>query len=344
MSETRTCPVDHYFDPLSPEFLADPFAVLATIDRDEAPVFYAPSLDYYVVTRLADIEEVFRDNVTFSAANAQLPLVDVVPEAQEILRTGGHKPQPSMVSLDEPAHARLRGPAARAFTPKRVNGMAETVTATTRELLDQVAGHDRFDLVATLTFPLPASTIFSLMGVPAADIPQLKAWGGVRAGLGWGRPGAEEQVVLARGMADYRAYLRDLVGRKVDERGDDLTSDLLAIHDEAPDELTTEEIASILFSLSFAGHETTNNLIGNTVRRLLEEPDRWDALVADPALIPRRSRRRCATTPPYRAGGAWRRGTSRSAVSASRRAPSCCCGSPPAAATPSASTTPTRST
>ena len=46
------------------------------------------------------------------------------------------------------------------------------------------------------------------------------------------------------------------------------------------------EIASILFSLSFAGHETTNNLIGNAIRRLLEEPERWDAVVADPTLIP----------------------------------------------------------
>ena len=159
--------MNHEFDPLSAEHLADPFAVLATLDREGAPVFYAPSLDYYVVTRFADVEEVFRDNATYSAANAQLPLVTVVPEAQEILLAGGHKPQPSMVSLDEPAHARLRGPAAKAFTPKRVNGMEPTIRATTKELLDRVDGLDRFDLVETLTFPLPATTIFSLMGVPA---------------------------------------------------------------------------------------------------------------------------------------------------------------------------------
>jgi cytochrome P450 len=72
----------------------------------------------------------------------------------------------------------------------------------------------------------------------------------------------------------------------VEDRADDLTSDLLAIHDEDPERLTLAEIASILFSLSFAGHETTTGLIGNTVRRLLEEPARWDALVAEPALIP----------------------------------------------------------
>jgi len=50
--------------------------------------------------------------------------------------------------------------------------------------------------------------------------------------------------------------------------------------------LTLDEISSILFSLSFAGHETTTGLIGNTVRRLLEDPGRWDAVTKRPELIP----------------------------------------------------------
>jgi cytochrome P450 len=87
-------------------------------------------------------------------------------------------------------------------------------------------------------------------------------------------------------MVLYRRYLRELVAIKAGERGDDFCSALLEIHDEDPDALTHEEIASILFSLSFAGHETTNNLIGNCVRRLLEVPERWERIVADPAAIP----------------------------------------------------------
>jgi cytochrome P450 len=76
------------------------------------------------------------------------------------------------------------------------------------------------------------------------------------------------------------------VASKVDDRADDYASALLAIHDEDPDALSHEEIASILFSLSFAGHETTNYLIGNLIRRLLEERARWDEVVTDPELIP----------------------------------------------------------
>jgi cytochrome P450 len=60
-------------------------------------------------------------------------------------------------------------------------------------------------------------------------------------------------------------------------RDDTFTSALLEIHAKEPEALTQEEIASILYSLTFAGHETTNHLIGNMLRRLLEEPTRWDA-------------------------------------------------------------------
>jgi len=288
MAETPApgCPVDEKFDPLDPEFLADPFAALAAAPAGGAPVFYAPSIGYYVLTRHADIEQVFRDPATYSAAAAQIPLVPLVSRAQEILLAGGHRPQPSMVSLDEPAHARLRKPAARAFSVKRITAMIPAIEAATAGLLDAVAGRPEFDLIAALAFPLPANIVFSLMGVPERDHPQLKLWCGSRAALGWGRPAPGDQVEIATSMAAYRRYLRDLVDAKADAPGDDLTSDLLAIHREDPARLTRDEIASILFSLSFAGHETTTGLIGNTMRRLLEEPSRWAGVAARPDLIP----------------------------------------------------------
>jgi len=281
----RGCPVNESFDPLSADFLADPYAVLAALPRPEQPVFFAPSIGYYILTRHADIEQVFLDPATYSAAVAQAPLVPVVPEAQRILLAGGHRPQPSMVSLDEPDHARLRKPAARAFSVKRVSALVPVIEATTARLLDAVGPAAEFDLVAALAFPLPANIVFSLMGVPERDYAELKHWCGHRAALGWGRPAPEDQVEIATGMAAYRGYLRDLVDAKAGAPGDDLTSDLLAIHRENPERLTREEISSILFSLSFAGHETTTGLIGNTVRRLLEVPERWSAIVADPGRI-----------------------------------------------------------
>ncbi len=169
---------------------------------------------------------------------------------------------------------------------KRVTAMIPAIEATAAQLLDEVAGRTEFDLVASLAFPLPANIVFSLMGVPEQDHAQLKRWCGYRAALSFGRLAAEDQVETATTMAAYRGYLRDLVQAKARTPGDDLTSDLIAIHDEAPDRLTLAEISSILFSLSFAGHETTTGLIGNTARRLLEDPSRWAEIVRQPGLIP----------------------------------------------------------
>src|SRR5262245_21800843 len=131
--EHAACPVHADFDPLSPTFLADPFAVLASLTH-EMPVFYAPSIDYYIVTRHADIESVFLDHEAYSAASAQLPLAPLVPEAARILRASTS--QPSMVSLDPPAHTRLRPPTVRAFTPRRVVEMAPRIRAIVDQLLD----------------------------------------------------------------------------------------------------------------------------------------------------------------------------------------------------------------
>src|SRR6266702_4106154 len=165
------CPVEESFDPLSPEFLADPYAVMASLPGAARPVFFAPSIGYYVVTSYDAVEHVFRDPAAYSAAVAQAPLTPIVPEAQRILLGGGYKPQPTMVSLDEPEHARLRKPAARAFSVKRVTAL------------------------------IPANIVFSLMGVPEKDYAQLKQWCGYRAALAWGRPAPDDQVEIATNMA-----------------------------------------------------------------------------------------------------------------------------------------------
>src|ERR1700759_4790239 len=318
MMKLVSCPVDESFDPLSPGYLADPYAILAALPHREQPIFFAPAIGYYVLTRYDDIATGFGDPPSYSAAVAQAPLGPITEAAQKILLGAGHKPQPSMVSLDEPEHARLRKPPARAFSMKRVTAMVPTIETTTARLLDAVAGQGEFDLVAALAFPLPANIVFSLMGVPELDFAQLKHWCGYRAALAWGRPAPEDQVEIATSMAAYPRYLRDLVDRTAAEPGDDLTSDLIVIHREAPDRLTRDEIGSILFSLSFAGHEPTTGLIGNTVRRLLEQPDRWAAIVLDPGLSAAAVEETLRYDPSV---PVWRRGTTRPVTLAGRGLP-----------------------
>lgn len=127
--------------------------VLDSLPR-ESQVFYAPTIDYYVVTHYTDIEAVLLDHETYSSAPAQLPLVQLLPESAQILLAGGHKPQPSMVSLDPLAHTRLRSPTARGFTPRRVAEMEPRIRATGDQLLDAV---NRFNQMQTSP-PLDART------------------------------------------------------------------------------------------------------------------------------------------------------------------------------------------
>ncbi len=164
-----SCPVDESFDPLSPEFLADPYAVMAKLPG-QSRIFFAPSIGYYVVTRHADVEAVFRDPVSYSAAVTQAPLAPIVPEAQQILLAGGHQPQPTMVSLDE-AHARLRKPAARAFSMKRVTAMIPVIEATTARPARRGGRRER------------NSTWLPCPGLPAPGQHRFLPDGGARTGL-----------------------------------------------------------------------------------------------------------------------------------------------------------------
>ena len=123
------------------------------------------------------------------------------------------------------------------------------------------------------------------MGAPEQDYPA-QTLVRLPGGAGVGRPAPGDQGEIATGMAAYRRYLRDLVDARACKPGDDLTNDLLVIHAEDPERLTLDAFSSILFSLSFAGHDTTTGPIGNTARRRLEEACCWARVAQRPELIP----------------------------------------------------------
>ena len=152
--------------------------------------------------------------------------------------------------------------------------------------------------------------------MPPEDYARLKRWCGYRAGLTFGRPRPEEQIEHAENIVAYRALPARAGGRARARRAGDLTSALIDIHDEDPEALTLDEIASICFSLSFAGHETTNYLIGNVMRRLLEDRARWARVVADPATIPGAVEETLRFDPSV---CVWRRVTTRPATRGRRR-------------------------
>ena len=87
-------------------------------------------------------------------------------------------------------------------------------------------------------------------------------------------------------MARYWRYCERFVADRIADPRDDFTSDHVRVHLDDPEALTVDEIVGVIYGLSFAGHETTTNLTTNAVRRLLEHPDQWREICADPTLIP----------------------------------------------------------
>ena len=271
------------FDPFAPAYLRDPYPYVAAL-REESPVAYAPEIDMWVVSRYADVDAVFRDPATFSASIAQAPLVPLSEDARAILAEG-FRPAQVMSNLDPPEHGRIRAHTSRAFSARRIALLEPTIRARTAALVDAFAKRGEAELIRELTFPLPATTIFTMIGFPDHDTELLKSYCEERLIITWGRPSVDDQCRVARQMVDYWRYCEVFVAERVREPADDFTSDLLATARE-DGTLSEREIASIIYGLSFAGHETTTNLIANTLRRVLEQREAWEAVVADRAAIP----------------------------------------------------------
>ena len=152
--------------------------------------------------------------------------------------------------------------------------------------IDGFAQRGRADLVAELARDLPAHVIFRLLGVPDEDVPRVKEWAISRVYLNFGDIGVDEQVHHARQLVAYWRYCLDLVDRSFEDPGDDLPGDLARIYLEGDRSLTREEIAGLVHTQLFAGHETTSSLLGAGLAELLRQPDRLDAIRRDPKLIP----------------------------------------------------------
>jgi cytochrome P450 len=164
--------------------------------------------------------------------------------------------------------------------------MEDVVRGLVRDYLDGHRFAGRSDIVAELTWELPALVLFHILGVPSADIGEVKEGAKNRLRFMFGRAGDDEQVAIAAGMARFWRYCEELADDRRAQRRDDFTSDLVHTPDETGEPLSQQEVATILFGLLLAGHETTTNLLGNGLRRFLEERDRWETLGAEPALIP----------------------------------------------------------
>jgi cytochrome P450 len=273
------------FDPFDPRYLRDPYPVARSL-ANQTPALRMPGTNTWVITRAADIERIFLNPATFSAVNAQAPTFPLSADAVAVLRAGKFNVLPTMSNVDPPEHSRIRKVNLRALSPNRIAQLEPAVTAAGRRLVTSMLEKPTFDIVAELSFPLPAFMIFRLIGFPPEDTEMLKSWSANRVAFSWGRQSPQEQARIAGQMVKYWHYCQNFVQERAADLRDDLTSDHIRLHLEDPSRISLEEIASIVYGLSFAGHETTTNLTTNLVRLLLENRTRWEALREDPSRIP----------------------------------------------------------
>jgi len=286
MEPRSSCPHHDLGDSFDPLDLRDPFPVLAQAQQQQ-PVFYSPAIDYWVVTRHADIKAIFRDHHRYSAANTITPIVPFSDAVKRLLAAGDYRPEPVLSNHVPPGHTRIRSLVNRLFTPRRMSSFAPVIGQIARDAVAQLVSPP-VDMVSALTYTFPAQVLFAVLGVPEADVPQVKAWAGSRIKLYYGRPSAEEQLEMTADLVPFWRYVVALVADKAQSPGDDLTSDLIRLRNGDDNVLSLNEIASCMITLLVAGHETTTAQLSNALLHLLNSPrsSHWRALCEEPSLIP----------------------------------------------------------
>ena len=280
------CPVNDDFDPFAEPYLRNPYPELETLRR-ESPIFYSTALQSLVVTRMDQVLAVLKDPRTFSSANVQDPVFPLCERAAEILASPDFDPMAVMSNRQPPDHGRIRKYTRDGFDARRMRALEPYIRSCCDQLVDgMLARGASAEFIGAFAHPLPGRTIFRLIGFPESDDDKLMQWTANRLTFTWGRPSADEQVDIATNMLRYWRYCREFVARRRERRADDLTSELLDAHAANPDDLGYREVESVVYGLSFAGHEIVCNFLANALLSLLPDRSNWNRIRADPGLIP----------------------------------------------------------
>jgi cytochrome P450 len=258
------------YSPYAYEIHEDPYPVYARL-RAEAPVYRNDELDFFALSRHADVLAAFRNVDAFSNSyGVSLDPSAFGPDAHKFM---------SFLALDPPRHTRMRSLVGKGFTPSKVAQMEDEVRAIAVEHLDAALERGTFDFIADFAGKLPMDVISELVGVPGADRSEIRRLADLVV--------HREDGVLDVPQAGLDAAL-SLVGYyqgMVDERRrapkDDLTS-ALAVAELDGERLTDEEIVGFLFLMVVAGNETTTKLLGNAWYWAWHHPDQRSKPFADP--------------------------------------------------------------
>ncbi len=152
MTETLTDPL--VYDPYDYETFCDPYPIFARL-REEAPVYHNDKLDFWLLTRHADVMAAHNDFARFSST-AGPTIEQMAPEQTAAL----------LIAKDPPEHRWHRKVIGKVFTPRRINALEPYIRQRCRELLDRFMGEPEFDVAEQFALQLPLNVISELLNIP----------------------------------------------------------------------------------------------------------------------------------------------------------------------------------
>jgi cytochrome P450 len=266
---------------LDPGVQANPYPLYRRL-RTEDPVHWDPYLHVWLVSRYEDVQLVLQ---RFLAARSPTPeqltsvgLGELTPIAHVLVR--------QMLFMDPPAHARLRGLAAAAFTPARVEKIRQHIQDITDSLIDAVLSKGRMDVMADFADLLPATVTTELMGLPVSDRDQLKKWSkDFSEMLGNFQHNPGRVAPMLKTVEDLIAYFRDKVREQERNPRDGVVQAFVNAEVDG-DRLSEAEVIANCIITMVGGLETTTNLIGNGLMLLLKHRSELTRLRENPSLMP----------------------------------------------------------
>lgn len=190
----------------------------------------------------------------------------------------------SMVNLDGPEHARLRGVVARAFTPRILARTESDIHRTADRIVEGIPRNRPVDFVAAVAAPMPFDVLCTMMGVPGPERDRIQLLiDRASEHIGMDRTFLQRLRSPGRGLRAL-AQMHQIIARVGRERrerpGDDLISRLVA-PDKEGNHLSGRELGAFFSLLLVAGVETTRNALAHGLHLLSAHPDQRELLLGD---------------------------------------------------------------
>jgi cytochrome P450 len=264
---------DVYYDPYDIDIDADPYPVYRRL-REEAPLYYNESLDFFALSRHEDVQTSLVDRGTFISGRGAI---------LELIKADIEMPPGVVIFEDPPTHTIHRSLLSRMFTPKKVAGLEQKIRELCAECLDPVVDTERFDIIAELGAVMPMRVIGMLLGIPEADQRFIRDQSDASLRTEAGKP-----MEVSDGFASGDQF-GEYIDWRTDHPSDDIMTELLNVEFEdetgARRRLRRDELLTYVAVVAGAGNETTNRLIGWTTKILAEHPEQRRRLVDDRSLL-----------------------------------------------------------